>query len=95
LAELVANAEKNWANCVLKCASVRSLKGENFEVADLDLSGKGFLGLEDLVCFVNLYANTFYRNRDLALVLRRLQMGQGASTRGGIDYEGFLEAFAG
>lgn len=43
-------------------------------MSELDLNKKGYLGPEDLVCFVNLYANTFYRNRDLALVMRRLYL---------------------
>jgi hypothetical protein len=93
LVELMLAAEKNWESSVLKCASSKSLKSEYFEVSDLDLSNKGQLSLEDLVCFVNLYSNTFYRNRDLALVMRRLQLAEGRE-RGGIDYATFLDAFA-
>ena len=80
---------------VMKCASARSLMSENFDVKDLDLSGKGYLALEDIVCFVNLYSNTFYRNRDLALVMRRLQMAEGESRKGGIEYKTFLATFMG
>lgn len=45
LVDLIAAAEKNWDNYVLNCASSRSLKNECFEVSDLDLNNKGYLGL--------------------------------------------------
>ena len=87
MVELVAAAEKNWEHCVLSCASSRSLSNESFKVADLDLSNKGYLSIEDLVCFVNLYVNKFYRNRDLALVMRRLQLFEGGrSSTNGIQF---------
>lgn len=38
----------------------------------LDLNKKGYICLEDIVCFVNLYAGKFYRNRDFMLVSRRI-----------------------
>ena len=63
-------------------------------MSDLDLNNKGFLSLEDLVCFVNLYANTFFRNRDLALIMRRLQLFEGGKSVGGISYDTLLEAFS-
>jgi len=40
----------------------------------MDLNRKGYLAIEDLVCFVNLYTGNFYRNRDLILIFRRLQL---------------------
>jgi hypothetical protein len=63
-------------------------------VTDLDLHNKGYLGLEDLVCFVNLYSNTFFRNRDMALVMRRLQLMEGAKGASGISYSTFVDAFS-
>jgi len=94
LVELIVAAEKNWENSTLKCASARALKSENFEVSDLDLHNKGYLGLEDLVCFVNLYSNTFYRNRDMVLVMRRLQLLEGSQGVSGIGPNTFLNAFS-
>lgn len=51
---------------------MKALKTEGFSVSELDLNRKGYLSIEDLVCFVNLYTGHFYKNRDLALIFRRL-----------------------
>ena len=56
---------------------MNDLIGEGFNTGELDLSQKGSLGLEDLVCFINLYTGHFFRNRDLALIFRRLQLESG------------------
>lgn len=51
---------------------MKALKTEGFSVSELDVNKKGYLSIEDLVCFVNLYTGHFYKNRDLTLIFRRL-----------------------
>ncbi len=53
---------------------MKCLKNEGFNIDELDLNKKGYLTIEDLVCFVNLYTGHFHKNRDLAIVYRRLQL---------------------
>lgn len=38
---------------------------------DIDLGKKGYLSIEDIVCFVNLYTGKFFRNRDATTVYKR------------------------
>jgi hypothetical protein len=63
-------------------------------VSDLDLNKKGHLKIEDLACFVNLYTGNFYRNRDVALLYRRLQLLEGNRSKSGVDYGTFLRTVA-
>jgi hypothetical protein len=42
---------------------------------------------------VNLYTGHFYKNRDLSIVFRRLQLLEGDYNRAGIEYSTFLRAF--
>jgi hypothetical protein len=37
----------------------------------MDLNRKGFLSIEDLVCFVNLHTGNFFRNRDAIGLFKR------------------------
>lgn len=77
-------AQENWNEQVRGC-----LKGQlNGIEHGLDLGGKGWLGVEDLVCFLNLYTGHLYRNRDLTLVFRRMQL-QSAETGPSLSYQGF------
>lgn len=50
----------------------------------LDLERKGYFILEDLVRFLNMETGTFFRNRDLYLVFRRLT----PTTK--MDFEDFM-----
>jgi hypothetical protein len=59
----------------------------------LDHNNKGYISIEDIVCFVNLYTGHFYKNRDLAIVFRRLQLLEGDHNRPGIEHSTFLRAF--
>jgi hypothetical protein len=38
----------------------------------LDLEKKGYVVLEDIVRFLNMETGTFYRNRDLFLIFRKI-----------------------
>jgi hypothetical protein len=42
----------------------------------LDLGKKGYLTVEDIVCFVNLYTGKFYRNRDAIGLFKRFVAGE-------------------
>lgn len=35
------------------------------------MNKKGYLSIEDIVCFVNLYTGKFFRNRDAIGLMRR------------------------
>ena len=38
----------------------------------MDIDKKGFISVEDLVRFINVESDTYYRNRDLVLIYKRL-----------------------
>lgn len=42
----------------------------------MDLNKKGYLSIEDIVCFVNLHTGKFYRNRDAIGLLKRFSDGK-------------------
>lgn len=54
-----------------ECVSIKKLEAENFEINDIDTAKKGYISLEDLVCFINLYTGNFFRNRDVFSLHRR------------------------
>ena len=62
---------------------------------DLDLERKGYLSIEDFVCFINLSSGNFFRNRDVMMVFKRfmrLQINSGAGSQSkGVDYSAFLD----
>ena len=72
---------------------MKVLKTEGFAVSEVDLNRKGHLSIEDIVCFVNLYTGHFYKNRDLAIIYRRLLLLERGRSQSGLDYATFLRAF--
>lgn len=54
----------------------KQLEKEHFSFRELDLNSKGYLSLEDLICFVNLHSGKFYRNRDIIFFVKLLMLQQ-------------------
>ena len=48
------------------------MENEDFVGESLDLEKKGYIVLEDIVRFLNMETGTFYRNRDIFLIFRRI-----------------------
>lgn len=48
------------------------MENEDFASESLDLEKKGYIVLEDIVRFLNMETGTFYRNRDIFLIFRRI-----------------------
>lgn len=48
------------------------MKNEDFTMNTLDLEKKGYVVLEDIVRFLNMETGTFYRNRDLFLIFKKI-----------------------
>lgn len=68
-----------------ECANIKKLEKEFFSVKDIDLNRKGFISVEDIVCFVNLYTGNFFRNRDVISLYKRF------TKTGELSYESFLD----
>jgi hypothetical protein len=67
------------------------LEKEGFRIQDIDLGGRGYISTEDLVCYINVNADTFFRSRDACPIFRRLTkvpLGQKFENR--LSYELFL-----
>jgi hypothetical protein len=64
-------ANEYWTKSVRQCFSAEQLEKEGFNLRDLDLSKKGSISIEDLVCFVNLHTGSFLRNRDVIGLFNR------------------------
>ena len=45
-------------------------------IEKLDMDGKGFITVEDIVRIINMEEGTFFRNRDLYLVFQRLSQNE-------------------
>ena len=45
-------------------------------IEKLDMDGKGFITVEDIVRIINMEEGTFFRNRDLYLVFQRLNQNE-------------------
>jgi hypothetical protein len=67
-----ARSEKHWRRNILRKFNRRALEEEELNSHSLDLDKKGYLVLEDLVRFLNMETGTFFRNRDLVPIFRRL-----------------------
>jgi hypothetical protein len=50
----------------------QDLLNDEFNAVMLDLEKKGYIVLEDIVRFLNMETGTFYRNRDIYLIFRRI-----------------------
>lgn len=88
LVESYRKAKEFWEREVQECAGIARLEMEGFNIRNIDLSKKGYITIEDLVCFVNLYSGSFFRNRDVVALYRRFL---GGDKETGIKYESFLE----
>ena len=51
--------------------SIEGLEKEEFKIQEIDLGEKGYLTVEDLVCFINLNSGSYFRNRDVCCMFRR------------------------
>lgn len=60
-----------WNNEVKEAATISGLENEGFKIQEIDLSGKGFITIEDFVCFINLNSDSSFRNRDVFNMFRR------------------------
>lgn len=64
----------------------------------IDMNSKGTICLEDLVCFINLNSQKFYRSRDVAPLFKRLLKIEGKkidkNIGEGILYGTFIEKLA-
>ena len=49
-----------------------TLRSEQFSEEKVDLEKKGYLTIEDFVRFLNLETGSFFRNRDVILIFRRM-----------------------
>ena len=45
-------------------------------IEKLDMDGKGFVTVEDIVRIINMEEGTFFRNRDLYLVFQRMNRNE-------------------
>ena len=70
--EKYLRAQQYWKTHFLHQFDVRQMREEHFEEGKLDLEKKGYLTVEDFVRFLNIETGTFYRNRDLILLFRRM-----------------------
>ena len=78
-------AEDHWNCKILHSFNRKEFEKERFVSSKLDLEKKGYFVLEDLVRFLNMETGTFYRNRDLYLIFRRLTK----TTK--IDFDDFMD----
>ena len=49
---------------------------DGFVNESIDLDRKGFLTLEDFVRYLNMETGTFFRNRDIYAIFKRLSKGR-------------------
>ncbi len=62
------------------------LKEEDFCTAELDLDQRGYLINEDLVSFINRFAGTYYRHRDVSRVFQRIKTDAKETEKVGLSY---------
>ena len=66
------------------CAKKVDRECSKFKTEAIDLDKKGYLGVEDFVCFINLNSSNFFRNRDIVPLFRRfMAIGQNKT---GVEY---------
>lgn len=53
----------------------------------MDIDRKGYVSVEDLVRFVNVESDQYFRNRDLVLIYKRLCAGEAEATKNTIKQE--------
>lgn len=74
-AKSFANSEKHWTKSIYRKFSRAALLDDDFRSDKLDLDKKGYLVLEDFVRFLNMETGTFFRNRDIFCIFKRLAQG--------------------
>jgi hypothetical protein len=84
LAQAYCSAHQHWRTSIQRKFDRNALLSEGFTSQKIDLERKGFIELEDLVRFLNIESGTFFRNRDLFLIFRRLTSGEQ------VDFESVL-----
>lgn len=71
------NSEKHWID-YLQHKFVREEIEQS--LSEMDIDRKGRVTIEDMVRYINLESDHYYRNRDLSLVFRRLSGAKGEVT---------------
>ena len=61
-----------WHNQVKESVSIRALEKESFKIQEIDLEERGYITVEDVVCFINLNTDHCFRNRDVINMFKRL-----------------------
>ncbi len=64
--------EKNWKKNLYRKFNKNALEHEDFNSLSIDLDKKGYIVLEDLVRWLNMETGTFFRNRDLFTIFKRM-----------------------
>lgn len=72
LVDCFVQSEQHWNSELLHSLARSDLESEDFASECLDLEKKGYIVLEDIVRFLNMETGTFYRNRDIYLIFRRI-----------------------
>lgn len=72
MANSYVECEKFWKRNIWKKFNRKTLDEEDLNNLALDLDRKGYIVLEDLVRFLNMETGTFFRNRDLIAIFRRI-----------------------
>lgn len=83
-------SEKYWKKNICKKFNRRALEEEDLNNLTLDLDRKGYIVLEDLVRFLNMETGTFFRNRDLIAIFRRI-----CGKNNKVSFNEFLNIFCG
>ena len=89
---VLVKAKQHWQEELRECASISELVKQDFSVAEIDLTGKGFISADDLTCFLNMNSTLELRTRDLTPMLRRFNQLEGITNlTPKITYETFLD----
>jgi hypothetical protein len=70
LVEAYIESETHW-NRICRSGSFSKLIQNNW-IMEIDTDKKGYANLADLVRFINFSTQSFFKNRDLALIFKRL-----------------------
>ena len=71
LVDTCLKCEDHWKRHLVGRFSRAELTGEGLQ-GKLDPDGKGRVQIEDVVRFLNLESGSFFRNRDVSLLFRRM-----------------------
>ena len=73
MVHLFLDSEEHWFSQIARQYSSVSLEFDGFEEHKLDLSGKGYITISDLIRFINTEMDVQFRSRDLHLIYLRLK----------------------